>query len=330
MPKLMIDCINPNDFESVQDTVEQIQGKCNVTYFEEAQKRIEKGIAKSEHDAAKQISKETGESLPSVRCRIQRGNKKVQEVAQHEQLSETRFNTSDIDWTDFSWNPITGCKHNCDYCYGKDLAQRFKKTFPRGFEPHFRPERLSAPKNTPVTKNGNKVFVCSMSDMFGDWIPSDQINQILNVCKENPQWIYIFLTKNPKRYVEFSPYPDNFWIGSTVDTKERINPTKEAFENIKAKVKFLSCEPLREYIPLSYFTFAGEIKEKIKTTDIRFLKKKEYLINWCIIGAQSKTSKVPAMQPKMKDVKKMISEAFNYDIKVFLKDNLTSPVHEYP
>jgi hypothetical protein len=80
-----------------------------------------------------------------------------------------------IGWARWSWNPVTGCLHNCDYCYARDIAQRFTGSYPKGFEPDFWPERLDAPANTrlPAKADGDeswrRVFTCSMADLFGEW-----------------------------------------------------------------------------------------------------------------------------------------------------------------
>lgn len=92
--------------------------------------------------------------------------------------SKSYFNKTNesIDWADWTWNPVTGCKHACSYCYARDIANRFYST---KFEPTFYPDRLIAPFNTKVPVNAatdiraKNVFVCSMADLFGRWVPED-------------------------------------------------------------------------------------------------------------------------------------------------------------
>jgi hypothetical protein len=79
------------------------------------------------------------------------------------------MNRTKIEWTDFSWNPIVGCKHGCWYCYAKKLCQRFKKIFPNGFEPTFYHERLTEPWDY---LKPSKIFVCSIADLFASWTPT--------------------------------------------------------------------------------------------------------------------------------------------------------------
>ena len=165
-----------------------------------------------------------------------------------------KFNkpNDNIEWAKYSWNPVTGCKFGCKYCYAIDMAKRFKSQF-NNFEPTFYENRLSAPVNTEVLEEAatdvgyKNVFVCSMAELFGDWVPQEWIDKILNVVKENPQWNFLFLTKNPKRLVDID-FPENSWVGTTVDEQSRVAPAMEAFQQVKAKVKFLSCEPLQERV----------------------------------------------------------------------------------
>jgi Protein of unknown function (DUF5131) len=96
-------------------------------------------------------------------------------------VGEARFNAQgdneNIEWALWSWNPVTGCLHNCPYCYARDIAERF---YEQKFAPSLWPGRLKAPQNTPFPEDkatqwiGHKnVFVCSMADLFGRWVPAE-------------------------------------------------------------------------------------------------------------------------------------------------------------
>ena len=91
-----------------------------------------------------------------------------------------------IKWCDFTWNPFTGCKNNCSYCYARKVANRFKgtKAFPHGFEPTFHPERLA---ELGHVRKPSRIFVCSMGELFGPWVPDYQIEWIINMTKEFPE-----------------------------------------------------------------------------------------------------------------------------------------------
>jgi len=193
--------------------------------------------------------------------------------------SKAQFNrTNDnIEWAKWSWNPVTGCKHACPYCYAEDIANRF---FKEKFEPTYRPERLSAPVNTPFPEEASKtdigeknVFVCSMADLFGEWVPNEWINAVLESVTNNPKWNFLFLTKNPKRLLYFA-FPKNAWVGTTVDIQSRVGVAEDVFKQIDASVKFLSCEPMLEELTFS---------------DIS-------MFDWVIIGGSSGNHRTPASQ----------------------------------
>ena len=94
-----------------------------------------------------------------------------------------------ISWAGWSWNPVTGCEHDCTYCYARDIAlnPRFADAYPVGFDPIFHPERLDAPTNTKPADGANgRVFVCSMADLFGRWVPDEWIDRVLRACEAAP------------------------------------------------------------------------------------------------------------------------------------------------
>jgi protein gp37 len=263
-------------------------------------------------------------ATPKERETIDSGAKSVNQV--HTEIQERRkvekqtkpkskptFNrvNENIDWAKWSWNPVTGCKHNCKYCYARDIANRF---YPQGFEPTFHPNRLAAPQNTKLPKSRenesgwHNVFVCSMADLFGDWVDQAWIDSVIGAVRMAPQWEFLFLTKNPKRLVDVD-WPDNAWVGTTVDTQSRVEPTKLAFAQIRAKVKFLSCEPLNEDLD-----FGGDLS----------------MFDWLIIGGRSKSTGAPAFQPPFDWVWNLHNQAKHDGLKVYWKPNLTSRPMEYP
>lgn len=212
-----------------------------------------------------------------------------------------------IEWAKWSWNPVTGCKHGCEYCYARDIGMRFNGTF----EPTFHPERLAAPKNMSVPINpttGDKsVFVVSMGDLFGEWVPKEWILPIIKVVTESPQWNFLFLTKNPKRYLQFQ-FPKNAWLGTTVDIQSRVKSAEDSFRKINATVKFLSCEPLLEPVVFN---------------DIS-------VFDWIIIGGRSRSTGGPEFQPEWMWVESLLNQARADSVKVYFKPNLTMRPREYP
>ena len=214
-----------------------------------------------------------------------------------------------IEWARWTWNPVVGCRHDCMYCYARDIAIRFYGNF----EPSFKPERLDSPKVTPLPSGASEdiglktVFVCSMADLFGEWVPQEWIDAVLGSVRESPRWNFLFLTKNPKRMVGID-WPDNAWVGTTVDVQSRVKPAQDAFRQIEASVRFVSCEPLQE----------------------RVIFDSMEMFDWIIIGGRSRCSRMPEFQPNWRWVESLLNQARDHGLKVYFKPNLTVRPREYP
>lgn len=157
-----------------------------------------------------------------------------------------------IEWTDVTWNPITGCtKHSsgCQHCYAEVMARRLKAMglpkYSNGFQLTLHSDVLQEPLNWNKPHN---VFVCSMSDLFHEDVPYDFIDDVMRTIRETPIHQYQILTKRAERmsaYFQCRDVPQNVWLGVTVENvaaKYRIDYLRD----IPARVKFLSCEPLIE------------------------------------------------------------------------------------
>ena len=153
---------------------------------------------------------------------------------------------SKIEWTNETWNPVTGCSkysEGCQNCYAEKMTKRLaamgQEKYKNGFNKVvFHPEEL----NRNFGGKSKMIFVNSMSDTFHTDISKFQISKMLEYCSFNKQHIFQILTKRAARVEEFS-YPPNVWLGVTVE-KENYKNRIEFLRHTDAKIKFLSCEPL--------------------------------------------------------------------------------------
>ena len=234
----------------------------------------------------------------------------IVEFAPHEGRATFNQVNENIDWAKWSWNPVTGCLHNCDYCYARDIAERF---YAQKFVPTFMPSRLYAPRHTKVPAAAvdqigwKNVFTCSMADLFGKWVPQEWIDAVFSEVRHNPQWNFLFLTKFPQRLAELE-WPENAWCGTSVDRQYRVEIAERSFRGVQAGVKWLSCEPLME---------------RLTFTSLE-------MFDWVVIGAASKSTQTPEFQPPWEWVEHLLSQARAAGCRVYIKPNLKSRPQEYP
>lgn len=168
------------------------------------------------------------------------------------------MNKTAIQWTDLSWNPASGCNKismECTFCYAYTLAEnkRGTRAFPNGFDLTFRSHKLSEPRKVKVP---SLIFTNSMSDLFHEDIPDSYRDDIISAMLQAPQHRYQCLTKRPKnalRYFATRSIPECIWLGCTVGvqkTQWRIDCLRELRH--KARVLFLSCEPLLECLDADF------------------------------------------------------------------------------
>ncbi|MDT8448216.1 MAG: phage Gp37/Gp68 family protein [bacterium] len=163
---------------------------------------------------------------------------------------------SKIEWTETTWNPVTGCDKvsaGCQNCYAEIMSRRLQamgvEKYRAGFNSvKFHPKSLTTPLHW---KRPRLVFVNSMSDLFHDQVSDDQIDSVFEIIRSAPHHIFQILTKRAERlatYGRTKDWPDNLWAGVTVENQKSVSRIK-FLRNSGAKHLFLSIEPLLQAIP---------------------------------------------------------------------------------
>lgn len=238
-----------------------------------------------------------------------------------------------IEWCDSTWNPVTGCLHGCEYCYARKMACRFGSKLPdfsgysgKGlycldnringnpypflFEPTLHAYRLDEPQKWTKPRT---IFVCSMADLFGDWVPDEWIEEVFSACEKAPQHRFLFLTKNPKRYYDLVeqdntpngklPVASNMWFGTTITSVRDPICWGDGWNT------FLSIEPL--------LTDFHELTTAFSKMSVK----------WIIIGAETGNRKDKVV-PKKEWVDNIVAAADMAGLSVFMKDSLIPIVGE--
>lgn len=206
------------------------------------------------------------------------------------------MNKTKIEWCDYTWNPVTGCKHNCEYCYARKIAARFAGTpaWPTGFDPLMRTDRLGDPL---TTKGARSIFVCSMADLFGQWVPNNWIDAVFDACRQAPKHTYIFLTKSPVRYsyIRGEYFTGNKWFGASITSAKDLS-----------KIEYLQKQPEGNFF-VSFEPLLGDLGDLNLDG-----------IGQVIIGAQTN----PTVEVNDAWVMSIEKEADRVGAKIFVKDSL--------
>ena len=249
------------------------------------------------------------------------------------------YNTK-IDWCDSSWNPVTGCYHGCDYCYARCITKRYggynidpvgestligvgadgtkivelehqlsrvdkncnvrPAAYPFDFTPTLHRYRLDEPKKWTQPRT---IFVCSMADLFGKWVPDEWILEVFRACYAAPQHRYLFLTKNPDRYEDILWNRDlnNMWFGSSYTGIGDYLPNIQNDPMLNYR-SFVSVEPLlAEPDTLSICGVACN--------------------DWVIVGAETGTRK-NKVKPEKKWIDKLARACKEAGTTIFMKESL--------
>ncbi len=197
-----------------------------------------------------------------------------------------------IEWTDRTWNPVTGCtkkSEGCAHCYAEIMARRLKAMGQRKYQNQFKPTTHEDALNEPLEwHKGYNIFVCSMGDLFHEDVPFEFIDKVMDVIWKTPHHRYQILTKRAERMAEYfknREVPRNAWLGVTVEvqrTKFRI----DYLRNLSATIKFLSCEPLLE--DLGEMNLEG--------------------VDWVIVGGESGFSARPMKEEWVLNIKSQVEK----------------------
>lgn len=215
------------------------------------------------------------------------------------------LNDTAIEWANKTWNPIVGCLNDCHYCYAAALCKRFAKPWgldPEDpFKPVFYPGRLNAPLKL---KRPSKIFMMSMGELWGPWVPREWQIDILDVVREASQHTFLNLTKSLAGAIMHEaqhPFPENMWLGVSVDDNNRLFSMDNLRFNIDHPKRFVSFEPL-----------LGDV-----ASDPGFSLEG---ISWVIIGAQTGPRSV---EPEAGWIASIMYQATCRRIPIFVKDNVT-------
>jgi len=178
---------------------------------------------------------------------------------------------SDIEWTEMTWNPVTGCtkvSQGCKFCYAERMAKRLKamgsQRYEHGFAVTLHEDLIEEPLRWVKPRT---IFVNSMSDLFHENVPLEFIARVFDTMRRCPQHTFQILTKRSKRLREVAdhlPWPRNVWMGVSVENVDVVSRVTD-LQAVPAHIRFLSCEPLIG--PLDHLPLAG--------------------IHWVIVGGES-------------------------------------------
>lgn len=241
------------------------------------------------------------------------------------------MNKSKMEFCNFTFNPVTGCRTGCEYCYAAKQAKRFSGDVrinkgsdqlkkdengfhildapfknqsgkvipcPVGFEPTLHRYRLTMPAQKKKPAN---IFVCSLADLFGAWVPESWIEEVLKACDAAPWHNYLFMTRCPKRYDLMSsmsrlPRSSNFWYGTTVTGNADLD--RIVYLPRKQYNQFICIEPLLEAIDIR---------------DIGFM-------DWIIIGAET-SNRRGKVKLNREWIEAIVQTARAADIPLFMKNS---------
>lgn len=207
---------------------------------------------------------------------------------------------SRIEWTDVTWNPVTGCtkvSQGCKHCYAERMAKRLQamgiERYRQAFKLTLQEDLIEEPLSWSKPR---LVFVNSMSDLFHEEIPVEFIQDVFDTMKRCPHHIFQILTKRSKRLRNLAdqlPWTENMWMGVSIENEEVLNRIHD-LQHVPAHVRFLSCEPL--IAPIDNLPLDN--------------------IHWVIVGGESGPGARP-MKPKW--VESILDQCREHNVAFFFK-----------
>lgn len=199
---------------------------------------------------------------------------------------------SSIEWTEMTWNPVTGCvkiSKGCTHCYAERMAKRLtamgSARYVNGFAPTLHDDLIDLPVRW---KKPRTVFVNSMSDLFQEAVPDDFIRRVFATMAACPQHTFQILTKRSDRVASLGqtlPWPANVWMGVSVENAKVLDRIDD-LRAVPAQVRFLSCEPLIG--PLGALDLDG--------------------IHWAIVGGESGPKARPMREEWAQDIREQCED----------------------
>jgi protein gp37 len=193
------------------------------------------------------------------------------------------MNSTTISWTDFSWNPWSGCKQispGCAHCYALTLAENKRGTlgFPNGFDLTYRWHKLDDPLKK---KQPSRIFVNSMSDLYFEEVSDDNIRRVFEIMNHATWHKFQILTKRSQRMVEIAnkvTWTANIWQGVSVENQHWTKRIDD-LARVPARIKFVSAEPLLGPVDLSpwldriqWVIVGGESGSKYRRMDLNWAR----------------------------------------------------------
>lgn len=227
----------------------------------------------------------------------------------------------------YTWNPIAGCLHDCEWivngkraeCYAKTVAEKFSAAYPKGFaHDYWHPKRLDEPKR--ITE-GAGIFPDSMADLFGNWVAREHVTAVLDVMRDTPQHIYQSLTKNApglRKYSEACELPPNLWAGVSSPPDHMLGT--DLNDNQKQRYLHKALNVLAQLAADGHVTWMSF--EPLSQDRAGIVAEYPGAIQWAVIGAASSGSRYYA--PEEAHVRNLLDVLDAQGCRTFFKGNLRS------